>query len=200
MLKFLRFEVHACVALSKSCWVDLQFCTTVSQKWDCTYNIFSQCRKDWEMNDKVVKQCQIFCCKGLFLPHSLEIFVRWITFSNNQAKTFDVWFTSLTHHVEKTERWITNLTHCVEKFKIEWRKRKTILSHSVVKLEIWLTVLYQSGKKCEKWHTNLTNCVESFVAKKNHNFVSQCGNVCDLNYNLVPQCRKLWEVILNFVS
>ena len=49
-----------------------------------------------------------------FLPHSLEIFVRWITFSNHKAKTFDVWFTSLTHNVEITERLITNFTHRVE--------------------------------------------------------------------------------------
>ena len=73
MLKFLRFEVHACVALSKPCWVDLQFCITVSQKWGCKYNFFSQCRKDWEMNDKVVKQCQRFCCK------SLSFFCIWVS-------------------------------------------------------------------------------------------------------------------------
>ena len=80
--------------------------------------------------------------------------------------------------------------------KLNCEKRITILSHRGVKLEIWLTVLYQSGKKFEKWHTNLTNCVESFVAKKNHNFVSQCGNVCDLNHNLVPQIEK-WSWILS---
>ena len=68
------------------------------------------------------------------------------------------------------------------------------MSHSGVKLVTWLTILYHSGKTFEKWNTNLTNCVECSVAKKNHNFVSQCGNVCDLNHNLVPQCRKLWEL------
>ena len=48
------------------------------------------------------------------LPHSLESFEIWITFSNHISKFFEVWFKSLTHNVEKTERLITILTLCVD--------------------------------------------------------------------------------------
>ena len=54
---------------------------------------------EWQGGQTVSKILWQECIS--FLPHSLENFVSWITFSNHKAKTFDVWFTTLTHSVEK---------------------------------------------------------------------------------------------------
>ena len=148
---------------------------------------------------QVCQQCQRFCGKRVSLfcltvSKSLWVELHFqITMPNLLRFGLQVWLTMSKKLRGELQVWLAVL-------KIYWLKRITILSHSVVKFGIWLTILSHSAKKFELWNTNLTHCVERFVANKNLNLGSQCGNVCDLNYKFVSRCRKFWEVILNFVS
>ena len=116
MLKFLRFEIHVCLALSKYGWVDLQFFITVSKKNEIAIKTFSHgVEKIERWKTRWSNSVRDFAARGyLYFASQSRLLWELNYIFKSQCQNFEVWFKSLTHNVEKTERWITTLTRCVE--------------------------------------------------------------------------------------